>query len=189
MPLLWSTVGETAWQIVDSLFWLGLVTSEELAEKVAYDHVCVLWKPIFLQSSELFVVYWDSKLGSHIEENAIVQLGENKGTDKSFGSFSSQVLVDIADASDFHISRMADSWNVLVKSRVIWNETRVQKVRITIVERFFFFIFPTLNMLLNMLSSCFSCGLYLKIKNKPQLLNCMLQFLLAYAWTQKNVFE
>ena len=36
------------------------------------------------------------------------QTEENKGTYESFGCFSSQVLADRADASDFHVGITAD---------------------------------------------------------------------------------
>ena len=52
-----------------NLFWLGPVANEELEEEVSHDHVCVIWKPVSLQRSELFVVFWERKVGSQTEES------------------------------------------------------------------------------------------------------------------------
>ena len=49
---------------VCSQFWLGLVTSEKLEEELEHDHVCMLWKPVSLQSLKLSVIYWDGKVSN-----------------------------------------------------------------------------------------------------------------------------
>ena len=54
---------------VYNLFWLGAVANEELEEEIALDHVFVIGKPVSLQSSELFVVFLECKMGSQTEEN------------------------------------------------------------------------------------------------------------------------
>ena len=73
---------------VCSLFWHGHVTNEEIEN----DHVCLHWKPVLLQSSELSVVCWEGKVGSQTEENYNKKRELIKGTDASFGCFISQVL-------------------------------------------------------------------------------------------------
>ena len=65
---------------------------------------------------ELSVVYWEDKGGCLIEENYNSPTWSEQK--HSFGCFNSQVLVDRADVSDFHVSRTSDSWNVLVKRNV-----------------------------------------------------------------------
>ena len=49
------------------------------------------------------------KLSAGWNRITIVLLGENKGKEKRFGCFNSQILVVRADVSDFHVSRTADS--------------------------------------------------------------------------------
>ena len=66
-------------------------------------------KRVSLQSSELSVSTEKVKWAARQMRIRIVQRGENKGTDESFGGFKSQVLTDTADVSDFHVSRRADS--------------------------------------------------------------------------------
>ena len=114
---------------VCSLFWLGPVTNQVLPEEIARDHVFVPRKPVPLQSFGLWVVYWEGKVGSKIEEkynNLTWAEQRHRRTDKSSGWFNSHVLAGRADASDFYASGTADDWNVLFKSHVIWNhETKV----------------------------------------------------------------
>ena len=65
-------------------------------------------------------------MGSRVEENYCTLTWSeqrhrrvNNDTDESFARFNTQVLANRANMIDFHVSRTADSSNVLVKSHVI----------------------------------------------------------------------
>ena len=89
-------------------------------EDIAHDHVCVLWKPVFLRSSDPSVIYREGKVGSRTEENdnSLTWREERR----EFWLLQSQVLAERSHSSDFSVSSTADSWNVLVKT-ISWKPT------------------------------------------------------------------